>query len=272
MTKYLFTAFLSLSVIYLTFGCTPDREPDTASNQQPDTRFPDMAHNSQNALDWMGTYHGITPCADCEGIETALTLNEDHTYILETRYLGKSDEVFRESGTFTWNDDGSQIEIDVGDEGACSAHYLIQENRIIQLDLDGNRITGNLADYYVLDKITNRLADRYWRLSVIGGTVVDTTRTGPKDPHIILHPLGNKASGTGGCNSVSADYRISEENRISFSQVISTRMACQDAAYETDFIQLMERASTYTLESDTLTLFSDEGDSLLVFIEQPEFN
>ena len=25
-------------------------------------------HNSQNSLDWSGTYKGIIPCADCEGI------------------------------------------------------------------------------------------------------------------------------------------------------------------------------------------------------------
>ena len=26
--------------------------------------------NSQNSLDWEGTYKGIIPCADCEGIKT----------------------------------------------------------------------------------------------------------------------------------------------------------------------------------------------------------
>ena len=39
----------------------------------------DMAHNSQNSLDWAGVYQGILPCADCEGFDTVITLNWDET-------------------------------------------------------------------------------------------------------------------------------------------------------------------------------------------------
>ena len=38
------------------------------------------AHNAKNSLDYIGTYKGILPCADCEGIETELELNSDKTY------------------------------------------------------------------------------------------------------------------------------------------------------------------------------------------------
>lgn len=49
------------------------------------------SHNSQNSLDWQVTYKGITPCADCEGIETEVVLNKDLTYLIKTKYLGKGD-------------------------------------------------------------------------------------------------------------------------------------------------------------------------------------
>lgn len=272
MTKNLFHTFLFLGTLCFFSSCASDNDTEAGSDQQPDTSIPDMAHNSQNALDWMGTYRGITPCADCEGIETALALHENNTYELTTRYLGKGDEIFRESGSFTWNENGNQIDLDITDEGSRSTGYLIQENQIVQLDLDGNRITGDLADHYVLTKVSNPLADRYWKLKQINNIPVDSSQTGPKDPHIILHPLENNASGTGGCNSIAATYEISDENSISFSQVISTRMACQDAAYEMNFIQLLEGSAMYSLSNDTLVLLSEQGDSLLQFIEQPEFN
>ena len=34
-------------------------------------------------LNFYGTYEGILPAADCEGIRTALTLNNDNTYVLK---------------------------------------------------------------------------------------------------------------------------------------------------------------------------------------------
>ena len=51
----------------------------------------DTAHTTENALDWNGTYKGILPCADCEGIKTELELNSDKTYEIKETYLGKGD-------------------------------------------------------------------------------------------------------------------------------------------------------------------------------------
>jgi heat shock protein HslJ len=108
-------------------------------------------HNSQNSLDWQGTYKGITPCADCEGIETELVLNKDLTYVIKTKYLGKGDgKVFEESGNFVWDKNGSSISLE-GLKGRPS-HYKVGENQLIQLDMEGKPITGDLADKFVLKK------------------------------------------------------------------------------------------------------------------------
>lgn len=40
--------------------------------------------NSRNSLDWEGTYKGILPCADCEGIETMVILKDNDRYTLST--------------------------------------------------------------------------------------------------------------------------------------------------------------------------------------------
>ena len=109
------------------------------------------AHNSQNSLDWQGTYKGVTPCADCEGIETELTLNEDLTFTLKTKYLGKADgKVFQETGNFVWDKTGGIISLE-GLKGRPS-QYKVGENRLMQLDREGNVIEGDLAEKYVLTK------------------------------------------------------------------------------------------------------------------------
>jgi uncharacterized lipoprotein NlpE involved in copper resistance len=112
---------------------------------------PTVSDNSQNSLDWQGTYKGTTPCADCEGIETELILNPDLTYILKTRYLGKGDgKVFEEKGSFVWDKTGGSIMLQ-GSKGGPS-QYKVGENRLIQLDMEGKPITGALADKFVLIK------------------------------------------------------------------------------------------------------------------------
>ena len=108
-------------------------------------------HNSQNALDWQGTYKGVTPCADCTGIQTEITLNDDLTYTIKTKYLGKGDgKVFEEKGSFVWDKTGGSITLQAV-KGAPS-QYKVGENRLIQLDIEGNIISGALAEKYVLKK------------------------------------------------------------------------------------------------------------------------
>jgi len=107
--------------------------------------------NSMVSLDWNGTYTGTIPCADCQGIETSLTLNKDKTYLLRTKYLGKGDTFLEKSGNFAWNAAGSTITL-AGINNAPS-QYLVGEGKLFQLDMSGKRITGDLAEKYVLKKI-----------------------------------------------------------------------------------------------------------------------
>jgi uncharacterized lipoprotein NlpE involved in copper resistance len=108
-------------------------------------------HNSMNALDWNGIYKGTLPCADCEGIETILTLNPDLTYILFTNYLGRNDALEEEKkGDFSWDEHGSEITLTNVTSGPNK--YKVGENRLWHLDANGDMITGDSADHYILTK------------------------------------------------------------------------------------------------------------------------
>lgn len=108
-------------------------------------------HNSQNSLDWAGVYKGVTPCADCEGINTEITLNKNLTYTFKTSYLGKGKaEVYEENGAFTWNETGSII-VFSGLKNRPN-QYKVGENKLTQLDMEGQEIEGVLAEKYILKK------------------------------------------------------------------------------------------------------------------------
>ncbi|GHA65520.1 copper resistance protein NlpE [Photobacterium aphoticum] len=110
----------------------------------------DPAHTSQNALDWNGTYTGILPCASCEGIKTEVVLHKDGTYSLTEMYLGEAGDAYEYEGSFNWNAAGNTIALPgVGENGA---KFFVGENQLFRLDQDGNRVTGDLAEHYILKK------------------------------------------------------------------------------------------------------------------------
>ena len=135
-----------LSIACLSFGLNACKSGGSNSNQLHDS------HSSKTCLDWKGTYSGIVPCADCEGIETKLSLNEDNTYQISWKYMGKGDKAYTEKGTFVWNSTGGMITLENMDAKKCPTMYKVCENHLLQLDLKGNEITGELADNYILNK------------------------------------------------------------------------------------------------------------------------
>jgi len=141
---------------FLLFCCKQKPAVETEELPPIEQNTPDeyglpIGDNSMTSLDWNGTYSGIVPCADCEGIETTLTLNNDLTYTIVTNYLGRNDaleETF--NGNFKWDETGSKVIL----EGVKYApkQFKVGENRIWQLDRNGEMITGDLADHYILTK------------------------------------------------------------------------------------------------------------------------
>lgn len=104
-------------------------------------------HNAENALDYEGTYKGTFPAADCPGIETTLTLNNDRTFTLDSKYIDRN-QTFNESGKYTLK--GNLLTL-VSNDGE-KEYYKVEENRLRKLDRDKKEITGDLAEHYILKK------------------------------------------------------------------------------------------------------------------------
>jgi uncharacterized lipoprotein NlpE involved in copper resistance len=108
----------------------------------------DAAHNSRNSVNWDGVYTGTIPAASAPGINVQIRLNLDETYEVWYQYIDRPDD-FTEKGAFKWDQTGSIITLDTKD---FPPYYKVGENILIQLDMQGNVITGSLADNYVLHK------------------------------------------------------------------------------------------------------------------------
>lgn len=145
-----------LLVSMLAFGllaCNQKSENDeviVVENGEYSTQFQDE-HNAQNSLDWGGTYEGTLPCADCEGIQTIITLNTDGTFSSKEEYQKEPNVIVENQGTFTWDSHGQVVTLQTEDTD-FKRYLKVVEGAIIHLDNEGNEITGELAPMFRLTK------------------------------------------------------------------------------------------------------------------------
>src|SRR5690606_28675152 len=131
--------------------------------------------------------------------------------------------------------------------------YFVAENRLIRLALDGSRITGDLAENYVLAKLPDGVTEKYWKLVELNGRPVPALE---REPYLILGTADGRASGFGGCNGFTGSYELDEAAlRIRFGQIASTMMACISGMdVETAFHEALRAADNYALSGDRLSL------------------
>jgi uncharacterized lipoprotein NlpE involved in copper resistance len=146
--KKLFIMIAAAGFMYSCGGNTQKPKEQVEHAVSEVTKAVDM-HNPKNSLDYKGTYTGKIPTAGGEGMLVTIELGEN-TYVRKTEYVNKKHQVFEEKGNFTWNADGNTIILD----GITDSpnRYFVESNALVQLDMDGNRITGDLANMYVLTK------------------------------------------------------------------------------------------------------------------------
>ena len=119
------------------------------ASTQPVKAQPEEIRNAKTSLDWEGQYEGEIPSASGSGIHVTLTLHSDHTFLMVYDYIGREDSISNAEGTFTWDEAGNVV---ILEHESLPPYYQVGEGYLRQLDLEGNAITGNLAEMYVLRK------------------------------------------------------------------------------------------------------------------------
>jgi len=211
------------------------------------------ADNSRESLDWAGVYTSVLPCADCAGIQTTITINLVESYELRIKYLGKEGEELVKTGSFKWNKAGSEITLSGIENNEAPSKYLVGENKLIQLDMKGARMATEVEPRYSLTKVSD-IVEKYWKLIELNGMPFTPSEHQAIEPHFILKVENNRITGNGGCNSINGAYVIETGNRIKFTQMFSTMMACINMETESKFLQVLNNVDNYTINNDTLSL------------------
>jgi len=101
---------------------------------------------------------------------------------------------------------------------------------------------------------TTGLQETYWKLTELNGKPLVVDEKMNKEIHIVLKKEGNKVQGFSGCNTIFGQYELKDGNRISFSGMISTKMACPALATESEFNKMLETIDSYSVNGNTMTL------------------
>ncbi|HUH75325.1 MAG TPA: copper resistance protein NlpE N-terminal domain-containing protein [Chitinophagales bacterium] len=237
--------FTSIALIAATTLYSCNSSNDTTES----TEFDDH-HTAQNSLDWQGTYSGNLPCADCDAIETDLTLTDDMNYILISKYLGQA-EILTDTleGKFTW--EGNHVKLDGIKDKERSSLYKVEENQVRQLDMKGEQITGDLASHYVMKKNGNlNVEDKKWQLVELNGKEI---KSAPQTHYIIFHSKEGRLEAKADCNVILNNYKIKNELQVAIEPGITTLMACPDDL-ENDFIEVMKTVDNISTDGKTLSL------------------
>lgn len=246
-------AFLALAACKPKKASEPVEAPVESTGEAVEESRVRDPHNSQNSLDWNGTYQGVIPCADCEGIRTSITLMKNGEFRRSRTWLGREEVPKMDSGTFRWDDSGSIVTLQPS-EGAPQM-YQVGENRLFFLDREGNRITGDLADKYELmkNRTDHRLENKKWILTELMGQEI-TFEEGKKEPFLIFDSESGRVSGNNSCNNLTGGYELMEGDRISMGQMAATLMACPDMTIADPFNQVLGKVDNYTIADGTLSL------------------
>jgi heat shock protein HslJ len=226
--------------------------------------FACKSKQSVSQLDWPGTYYGTIPCADCPGINVEITLDSASTYTMKWTYVDRG-ALPTVTGKFSWSKDASQIHLEGLDENDPNQYFRVEENQLVMLGREGQPIESSVSDY-TLKKVNpailaSGLTGKRWKLIELDEKPVHNT-----EAFIAFQP-DSTVNGNLGCNSFTGHYTLDGEH-IQFGRVAATRKMCLDMQVETGLTQVLNTASSYTVNENHLILHSKEKAAMAKFEAQ----
>ena len=98
------------------------------------------------------------------------------------------------------------------------------------------------------------IVEKYWKLKILEGEEVKMGENQEREIYFTLKLEDNRVVGFAGCNNIMGSYTLGVGNRIRFSQMATTMMACPDMEIEQEFLKVFELADNYTIVGDELLL------------------
>ncbi|TLP71785.1 META domain-containing protein [Maribacter sp. ACAM166] len=112
----------------------------------------------------------------------------------------------------------------------------------------------------------NTIENSKWVLTTLEGQDMYDREQNEQIIYFTLNSEENSINGNSGCNTFMGTYKSDEGNRISFSQLASTRMMCPDAKInESHILKVFELTDNFTIQNGVLSLNVGSGAPFATF-------
>ncbi|TYC14211.1 META domain-containing protein [Bizionia gelidisalsuginis] len=266
MKTKIFTVLLIATVI---MGCKSDKKNATEMSS-PDTSMVDITDTQWTLMTLEGT-----------DLENA----EQNGQVIHFTLVSEGNRVsgFAGCNTFTGNytiEEGNRISFNAlaTTRMACPDAKIDEKNVLSVFEMTDNyTVSGDklmlnkakrapLAVFSKSDLNSQPITQKHWKLKTLQGKEVTRVENQDKDIYFMLQSTENRVEGFAGCNSITGSYTLEQGNRITFTNVATTMMACPDVKVnEAEFLKIFEIADNYTINGDELSLNVGRRAPLAVF-------
>jgi heat shock protein HslJ len=131
---------------------------------------------------------------------------------------------------------------------------------LIMVSCSNKTINKNENSKEVITKMDSKnLFKTKWKLIELRGNKMENTK------FTLEFFEENQFSAFAGCNNLGGNYKVENTFKITFSKVISTRMACEDMKTEQEFSKVLEMTDNFILDGKILSLNKGKMTSLARF-------
>lgn len=114
-----------------------------------------------------------------------------------------------------------------------------------------------------------KLTDIKWVLETLNGEKVKLTDSN-SEIFIQFNEAEKRVNGRAACNRFFGNYEM-DGNKLKFSPMGATRMACPDLQLENQFFQVLDGVDAYTIKDNVLTLLT-KNKAVATFKKEDEKN
>ena len=77
------------------------------------------------------------------------------------------------------------------------------------------------------------------------------------DKFVFTFTADGEFAGVGACNRIFGAYKSTDSRALKFENIASTRRMCPDANLETQFVEILDRATHYEVDGNILMILSN---------------
>ena len=203
---------------------------------------------SQSTSDQEGEIYWVnSQKADCMGVgpRTCLQVQKGEERSGEWQLFYASIEGFDYQPGFLYKLSVRETELppeQVPADGSSIRYELLE---VLEKEADQNPLNANRMDL--------QIEDTKWLLTELLGRAF-TTGEGVQEAYLILDSAEGRYAGNNSCNTFNGTYELKEGNRITFGQGMSSLRACPDMTIADSFMQVLNRADSYSIKDNMLSL------------------